>query len=525
LAERLPLLSEEGRPAAARVLQAAAAAPALRAAQPAARLGTWLEQVWIQLGGEECADPAARANLTLLWGCLDRLPGGERDLLGPALNAALDQLTALPDPEASSDCGVQLMTIHKSKGLEFEVVIVPELQAAGGRGERKMLSWLERGLAQPGESGEITEFLIAPLQSKGADSGKAKQWVDRVYRERESQEMRRILYVASTRAREELHLFARPACKKDKENSWVLAEPSNSLLATTWPALEEEVRARFEEWIAAAGETEDQFTTLESVAASGESNLLVMPAPIRPTLLRRLPQDYRRMQGEGFSQAVGGATGPGQTLDDFKAQAALRLISTDAQTLYARHEGGHRSRALGNAVHTLLEELARLRTSCDWESARAALESFEPRIAAQVRSTGVDAEPAAQIAAEAMCVALDASRDANGQWILSPHTGAASETGWAGVVAGALRTVRPDRVFQAGPTPETEGDGCWWIVDYKTAHAGGADPGAELPGLRALFRSQLEAYAEVLRRLHGDSKPLRGGLYYPRMSLLDWWEM
>jgi ATP-dependent exoDNAse (exonuclease V) beta subunit len=527
LAERLPLLSEEGRPAAARVLQAAAAAPALRAAQPAARLGTWLEQVWLLLGGKACADPAARANLTLLWGCLDRLPGGEQDLLGPALNAALDQLTALPNPEASSDCGVQLMTIHKSKGLEFEVVIVPELQAGGGRGERKMLSWLERGLAQPGDSGEITEFLIAPLQSKGADSGKAKQWVDRVYRERESQEMRRILYVAATRAREELHLFARPACKKDKEDSWVLAEPSNSLLATAWPALEEEVRACFDAWkdAFAVNEPEEQSSTLDSIAASGENNLLVLPTPLRPTLLRRLPPDYRRAQVETVSQTAAESPALAQTLDGFEPQTALRLISADSQSLYARHEGGHLSRALGNAVHTLLEKLARLRTSCDWESAREALESFEPRVAAQVRSTGVDSGSAARIAAEAMRLALQASNDPNGAWILSPHAGAASEAGWAGVIAGALRTVRPDRVFQAGPTPQTEGDSCWWIVDYKTAHAGGADPAAELPGLRGMFRSQLEAYAEVLRRLHGDSKPLRAGLYYPRMSLLDWWEM
>ena len=110
-----------------------------------ASLGTWLEQVWLQLGGAACVDATARANLDLLWSCLDRLPGGEQDLLGPALDAALDKLTALPDPAASSDCGVQLMTIHKSKGLEFEVVIVPELQAAAGAASHRMLSWLDAG--------------------------------------------------------------------------------------------------------------------------------------------------------------------------------------------------------------------------------------------------------------------------------------------------------------------------------------------------------------------------------------------
>jgi ATP-dependent exoDNAse (exonuclease V) beta subunit len=527
LTERLPLLSEEGRPAAHRVLQAVAAARALRAAQPAARVGTWLEQVWILLGGEDCADAAARANLNLLWSRLDRLPGGEEDLLGSALSAALDQLTALPDPAASSDCGVQLMTIHKSKGLEFEVVIVPELQAGGGRGTRRMLSWLERGLAEPGESGEITEFLVAPLQSKGGDSGKAKQWVDRVYHERESQEMRRILYVASTRAREELHLFARPACRKDKDDSWVLAEPSGSLLATAWPALEEEVRGRFDSWIddTKGKETQDESATLESIAAVGESNMLTMPAPIRPTLLRRLPADYRRAQGATFLLDAAESAVFGQGTGTTETQSALRLVSADTQALYSRHEGGLLSRALGNAVHSLLEELARLRMSHDWDSARAALERVEPRIAAQVRATGVDLGQAARIATEAMRLALQASKDHNGAWILSPHAEAASEAGWAGVVAGSVRTVRPDRVFLGGAAPLSEGDDCWWIVDYKTAHAGGDDPAAEVAALRGMFRPQLEAYAEVLRRLHGESKPLRAGLYYPRMLLLDWWEM
>ena len=76
-----------------------------------------------------------------------------------------------------------------------------------------MISWLERGLtdAEPSdEAAPLTEFLIAPIQAKGADAGAAKSWVESIKRERESQELRRLLYVAATRAREELHLFARP---------------------------------------------------------------------------------------------------------------------------------------------------------------------------------------------------------------------------------------------------------------------------------------------------------------------------
>ena len=231
LAERLHLLSDDGRLAAQRVLDALAVVPALRFAQPTASLGTWLQQVWLCLGGAQCVDPTARVNLDLFSQSLDNLPNGELDLLGPALSAALDDLKALPDPKADSDCGVQLMTIHKSKGLEFEVVIVPELQAGAAAASPRLLSWLERGLP-PKKShidrmtpAEVTEFLVAPLQAKGSDRGATKQWVDRVYRQREMQETRRILYVAATRARDELHLFVRPACKQDKTGAWTLAEP------------------------------------------------------------------------------------------------------------------------------------------------------------------------------------------------------------------------------------------------------------------------------------------------------------
>jgi hypothetical protein len=196
-----------------------------------------------------------------------------------------------------------------------------------------------------------------------------------------------------------------------------------------------------------------------------------------------------------------------------------------AAQLYARHEGGVLSRALGRSVHTLLEELALLRTRLDWEAARSALRHFEPRIAAQMRAAGVNQHQASQIASEALLLALKATHDPIGSWILSPHTGAASEAVWAGVVAGDLHLVRVDRIFQAGPTPGSEQGSCWWIIDYKTAHAGNLEPEEAMPRLRELFAPQLEAYAGILRNLHGGDAPLFAGLYYPRMLLLDWWEI
>lgn len=502
LADRRSLLSGDGRAAVERVRQAIAIVPRLRFGQPAASPGTWIEQAWLQLGGAQCVDAAARANVDLLWRALDGLPEGELDLLGSALDTALNKLTALPDPAAEADFGVQLMTIHKSKGLEFEVVLVPDLQARATHGNLKLLSWLERGLTETDASDDPTEFLVAPLQSKGSDRSSAKAWVDRVYREREGQEMRRLFYVAATRAREELHLFARPSYKEREDGSCNLADPQDSLLATAWPALETEVQTRFAAWRARAAAS----STIETIAATGEETLLPSSTEEQGTLLRRLPSNFQTRQAAGTA-----------------ADREIPIVGTTQ--LYARHEGGLFSRALGIAVHSLLEELARLRVDSDWDSARTALARVEPRITAEVRGAGVERLQAGRIAATAMEVALKASRDPVGQWILSPHIDAASEIRWAGVVAGGLRTVQVDRLFRGGEGPLRSGDNVWWVIDYKTAHEEGLNPEAALPKLRNFFAPQIESYAQVLRNLHGAGVIIRGGLYYPRMMQFDCWEI
>ena len=509
LRERLDLLSCESRAAAERVLAAFASVPHLRNKLPAASTGTVMQQLWLSLGGDRCVDATGRANLDLFWNLLDELPGGEQDLTGPALDAALEDLFALPDPATSSECGVQLMTIHKSKGLEFEVVIAPDLHARSGSNKSDLLSWLERGIAEPDEFGDLTEFLIAPLQFKGADPGKARRWVDKIRRERESQETRRILYVAATRAREELHLFAQPAYKIEDDESCSLPEPNNCLLATAWPALGDEIHARFDEWKAASqASAADNDQVVDTIAAAGQNNLIFMPSPPHSTILRRLPPDFQT------SFAIGANLGTPRA-----------VVGLGDANPYRRHPGGQISRALGTAVHKLLEELARLRMTLDWEAALATLENVRPRIAASVRSAGVSQAKAENITAEAFACALSAAREAHGRWILSPHAEAVSESGWAGIISGNLHLVRVDRLFRAGLEPLQPGNDALWIIDYKTAHAENIDASLALQDFRSTFAPQLQMYAAVLRNLHGPQLQLRAGLYYPRMSLFDWWEI
>jgi ATP-dependent exoDNAse (exonuclease V) beta subunit len=515
LAERMTLLPG-GRAAAERVLRAIEFAERLSSTRPSATLGTWLEQVWLSVGGAQCVDAAGRANLDLLWECLDNLPQGAPDLLGRALDAALEDLKAQPDPVVEIDCGVQLMTIHEAKGLEFEVVIVPELQTGAGNNKPELLSWLERGLppegdADAGEPDAITEFLVAPLPPKGADRGAAKLWVDRIRGEREQHEARRILYVAATRAREELHLFARPSYKSTDGVPTELVMPRESLLLTAWPAWEAEIRRRFDEWSAARTAAAEP-STIESLAASGGSDMRIVPPVPKPARVRRLPPSYQ----------------PAFTEIPFATDEEM----AGAGRLYERHEGGLFSRALGKAVHELFQHFGKLLATSTSESARDALVRQQPRVAANARSFGIDASQADRIAAQALEMVLRAAEDPQAQWILAAHADAASEARWTGVVAGSLRTVQVDRVFRAGPTPQSTADdnSTWWIVDYKTAdyktaQGNGLDFKVALPELRREFAPQIEAYAKVLRNLHGADAAVRGGLYYPRMALLDWWEL
>jgi ATP-dependent helicase/nuclease subunit A len=506
LTERMMLLSGDGRAAVERVLRAIEFAERISSTRPSVTLGTWLERVWLSVSGAQCVDAAGRANLDLLWQCLDSLPDGELDLLGSALDAALEDLKAQPDPAAEIETGVQLMTIHEAKGLEFEVVIVPELQAGAGNNKAELLSWLERGLVPDAdESDAITEFLVAPLPPKGTDRGAAKAWVDRVRRERERFEARRVLYVAATRAREELHLFARPSYKSTDGVPTDLAMPRESLLLTAWPALEAEVRGRFDEWSAARAAAAEP-STIESLAATGESEMRVVPPIPKPTRMRRLSPGFRSESAE-FSSAV-------------------EEPSVGAGRLYERHEGGLVSRALGIAVHELFQRFAQLVAAESSEVAIQSLGGLLPRVGANVRAAGIDANHADRIAAQALEMVLRAAEDPQAQWILAAHADAANEARWTGAVAGSLRTVQVDRVFRAGSAPQsTADDSTWWIIDYKTAHGGGLDSKAALAALRSEFAPQIEAYGKVLRNLHGADAIMRGGLYYPRMALFDWWEL
>lgn len=84
---------------------------------------------------------------------------------------------------------VNLMTIHAAKGLEFPVVFVVNLQATG-RARHQGISVIDRGIDGEPE-----------VAFRSTDSTKLEE-------RREAEELRRLLYVAVTRARDRLYLAA-----------------------------------------------------------------------------------------------------------------------------------------------------------------------------------------------------------------------------------------------------------------------------------------------------------------------------
>ena len=115
---------------------------------------------------------------------------------------------------------VKLMSIHQAKGLEFPVVIVPDL-AATGRGNVHPVARWHRGLGclprLPAEFEELPEGESPPFPDFADRLGKtADQLAD-------WQEDLRVLYVACTRARDLLILSAARPDGDLPANHWTLA--------------------------------------------------------------------------------------------------------------------------------------------------------------------------------------------------------------------------------------------------------------------------------------------------------------
>ncbi len=203
---------------------------AARGRVPVAQL---VERTWIALDGDAFVDDNDLGDARAFFDLLEDVgKNGDVDDL-ELLSGRAQELFANPD--ANADAAVELMTIHKSKGLEFDTVILPGLGKHPKVDDSALLLWSERPHA------DGTDLLMAPISARRGGKDRTYDFIRRENDEKARHESQRLLYVACTRAKSRLHLMGHvdPAT----------GEPAgDSLLAHIWDT----VRLQFEELLDAA---------------------------------------------------------------------------------------------------------------------------------------------------------------------------------------------------------------------------------------------------------------------------------
>src|SRR5262249_60040724 len=123
--------------------------------------------------------------------------------------AALEQKTqfrlyAQPDVQAKKD-DVEIMTIHRAKGLEWDTVIVPGLDRLPRAGAKQLIVW--KSLLPSG-------LLLAPIDETGKQDDPTYAYVRELDKEADDIESGGLFYVAPPRAPQRPHLPADPKAGK-----------------------------------------------------------------------------------------------------------------------------------------------------------------------------------------------------------------------------------------------------------------------------------------------------------------------
>ncbi len=493
---RISTLSAEGQARVAHVCAALGPALRLRRRMPLREL---VESTWFALLGPACL-PQARdlndaAQLLDLLEIESQAQAGGNDIIDLAmLEGRVDKLFA-GNAVAQDDSrvpAVQIMTIHKAKGLEFDTVIVPGLHRTPRQDDRKLLVWTEQLVNAHGRS----ELLLAPIRETGAteETDAIYRYVQQRDRYRQQQEDVRLLYVAATRAEHRLHLLATVMVNDvadDGSGQARLVPPrAASLLASLWPA----VTSVFLEVLDA-----------QDIATPASGSV-----PIRNRLGYNL-RDVQTAMRVNANQPLPGlpaALSRGAGTPAEKATPQNSTIDFDWASETARH--------VGTVVHAYLQVIAE--DGLDrWSIERIAASRGQFERELERLGVGAGELPAAGgRVTEALAHTL---ADTRGRWILQPHTNARSEWRLTGFAGNSPANVAIDRSF-------VDENGVRWIIDFKTGNHEGTDVGSFLDNEQKRYREQLETYAALLQAMHAapQAPAIKLGLYFPLLTGWREWD-
>ena len=144
-----------------------------------------------------------------------------------------DATQTVKAPTSSDDSAIRLLTIHGAKGLEADVVIILDTDAAPAPAAsmRVLVDW-------PGETETPTSFVFLASESRPAPSAAAAFDIEKQAREREELNA---LYVAMTRAREQLVISSSQPRYANADSWWqrmqVVSEPIKTVRAEPFDGL------------------------------------------------------------------------------------------------------------------------------------------------------------------------------------------------------------------------------------------------------------------------------------------------
>ena len=430
---------------------------------------------WFALGGPACVEDTTDLEDAEIY--FDYLEEHEEagEIADPvAFEQGLTKLYALPDVQA--DERLQIMTIHKAKGLEFDTVIVPGLGRLSRHDDRKLFLWMEQ--PRKGER-DATELLLAPIQETGADDDRIYAWLQKLDAEKESHEDERLLYVAATRARQRLHLLGHTRLAPDSDGVLELKPPAEkTLLGKLWPVV-------------------------EPIYTAAATHLMESPSPLMgegwgegvisiDQFLRRLPSGWM----------LPAAPPPAA----WKPPQEMARAQDEIEFSWV----GETTRHIGSVVHRWLQRIAEDELR-GWDVRRiSALRNMLSRelIAHGVADTDLEGATTRTLAALTHAVT-----DERGRWLLGPQQDAANEHRLTAIIGGERMNLVIDRMFR-------DAEGRRWIVDYKTSSHEGADMEAFLDRERVRYQAQLERYDAAI----GDGKRTMLGLYFPLLAGWREWE-
>jgi ATP-dependent helicase/nuclease subunit A len=431
-----------------------------------------VEGVWLKLGGPACGIlNSDLEDASVFFELLDQQvgTGALTDING--LETAASKLFALPDTQ--TDDRLQIMTIHKAKGLEFDIVILPGLEKTPPPADPQLLLWLEK------YSGSRSELLLAPIAETGGDVDKIYNYIKLLHDKKRDLEDSRVLYVAATRAKKRLYLMG--GAQMDRNNT-VRPPGAKSLLAKIWPVVKD---AFFDAC------DDSKIQTMDLGKGDEPSPQITVP------FIRRFQGDLKIPQPaeEGVQPS-----GAGLLVEEKKIEE-MPLFDWAGETV----------RRSGTVIHQWLKMI------CEdgierWTRER--IRSQAKFIRQDLARAGVSPESiddSADIVISALEKTMAHDR---GIWILSRHLDGACEHALTGVVDGRITNVVLDRTF-------IDESGIRWIIDYKSGvHRGGALD-VFLAQEKERYRSQMEQYGRLMAAR--SDAPIMIGLYFPRLQGWQEW--